>query len=101
MKDVFYVIGVHGKQTPTVDSESKQFTIAIQERGKSLFNESSTRILVSHLHQRIQEEKIKFPKDPFKKEFLVVSFTTDLCLCIDNMLKVKKEYFAVEILLIS
>ena len=80
LKDAFYVLGVHVKRKSPVDSEPKPSTIAIEEK----VNESSTRILVSHLYQRIQEEKMNSPKNPFQKEFLVVPFTTELCLRIDN-----------------
>ena len=74
LKDAFYVTDILVKQTPTVYSDSKPSKIAAQEKGKSLVNENSTRIFVRDLYQQIQEEKMKYPKNPFKKEFLVVLF---------------------------
>ena len=77
-------VDLNKKQAPMRHS-TRRSTKAIQKRDKSLFFENSTRILVRDLHQRIQEEKMRFPKNPFKDEFLVISFINKLSLAIDNV----------------
>ena len=59
-------------ETPSQSLKSKQQEIAMHVDEGPLY-ENSTRIPVTGLNRRIQEEKMRSPDHPFKEEFLVKS----------------------------